>query len=161
MGLDMYLEGRKYFSRADFDKGYNPESGYSNTPEYDAIMSAAGLTGLDKEGTGGLTVSFAAGYWRKQNAIHNWFVKNVGNNIDECQEMWVTRENLESLKTMCQLVLSVPIRAKEFLPTQSGFFFGSTEFDDWYFQGLIDTIGIIDRCLAMPTDIDFYYQASW
>jgi hypothetical protein len=161
MGLDMYLEGRKYFSRVDWDNARNVDGKYVNDPQYDAIMSAAGMTGLDREGSGGLYVSFSAGYWRKQNAIHDWFVKTIGNNIDECQEMWVSREHLEQLKTMCQLVLTVPVRASEFLPTQDGFFFGSTEYDEWYFQGLIDTIGIIDHCLSLPDDIQFYYQASW
>ena len=27
------------------------------------------------------------GYWRKQNAIHNWFVENVQDGIDDCDQV--------------------------------------------------------------------------
>jgi len=46
------------------------------------------------------------------------------------------------------------------LPTGSGFFFGSTNYDEYYFGDLNDTIGIITRCLESKFDY-FEYQASW
>jgi len=46
------------------------------------------------------------GYWRKANAIHAWFVKNVQNGIDECQEANVTREQLTELKSLCERVIA-------------------------------------------------------
>jgi hypothetical protein len=50
--------------------------------------------------------------------------------------------------------------AEELLPSHSGFFFGSTEYDEWYFKDLTRTVEIIDRCLASKFDY-FEYQASW
>jgi hypothetical protein len=46
------------------------------------------------------------GYWRKANAIHNWFVQNVQNGVDDCDIYLVTREQLEQLKEACEMVLA-------------------------------------------------------
>ena len=51
--------------------------------------------------------------------------------------------------------------AEELLPTQSGFFFGGTEYDQWYVQGLDETINQIEPLLQEEGDGEFYYQASW
>lgn len=51
--------------------------------------------------------------------------------------------------------------AAELLPVQSGFFFGSTEYDEWYMADITATIEIIDRCLALPHYVDFEYRSSW
>ena len=34
------------------------------------------------------------GYWRKANAIHNWFVNNIQNGKDDCRRYEVSKENL-------------------------------------------------------------------
>src|ERR1017187_4553583 len=44
-------------------------------------------------------------YWRKANAIHGWFVNNVQNGIDQCQESVVTREQLNELLSVCYEVI--------------------------------------------------------
>ena len=51
--------------------------------------------------------------------------------------------------------------AKELLPTQSGFFFGDTDYDDWYWENLQDTKRIITEALKNDDGCDFYYQSSW
>lgn len=51
--------------------------------------------------------------------------------------------------------------ANELLPTQSGFFFGSTDYDQWYVEDVENTIEIIDKCLILPKEYSFYYQSSW
>lgn len=54
-------------------------------------------------------------------------------------------------------------RINELLPTQSGFFFGSTEIDDWYLADIIDTIKILENVLT-KTDFNktrIYYTCSW
>ena len=37
------------------------------------------------------------GYWRKANAIHQWFVHNAQNDNDDCKKYPVKRKKLESL----------------------------------------------------------------
>lgn len=51
--------------------------------------------------------------------------------------------------------------AQQLLPAQSGFFFGSTDYDEWYYEQLQATVEILDRCLALPEQFSFEYQSSW
>lgn len=53
--------------------------------------------------------------------------------------------------------------AEELLPTQSGFFFGGTSYDQWYIDDIKSTIDIITKALE-TTDFDkemIYYVSSW
>ena len=45
------------------------------------------------------------GYWRKANAIHGWFVRECGNNVDECQEIPVSKIKLLELQALCLAAL--------------------------------------------------------
>jgi hypothetical protein len=59
-------------------------------------------------------------------------------------------------------VITNPEIAQEFLPTADGFFFGSTDYNEWYLQDLHSTIKQIDRVLQdAPEDTVFRYRASW
>lgn len=56
-----------------------------------------------------------------------------------------------------------PEIAEELLPTQEGFFFGGTGYDQWYIQSIEDTIEILTRALE-ETDFDkemLVYTSSW
>jgi hypothetical protein len=53
-----------------------------------------------------------------------------------------------------------PTVAKELLPTQEGFFFGSTEYDQYYLQDIEETIAIIEEALAGEGG-SFWYHSSW
>jgi hypothetical protein len=106
------------------------------------------------------------GYWRKANQIHNWFVQNVQEGEDNCGEYHVYEEQLEELLELCKKVLANNELAKELLPSQSGFFFGGTEYDEWYFKDLENTIEIIETLLSERNedgylDGSIYYQSSW
>jgi hypothetical protein len=62
----------------------------------------------------------------------------------------------------CKQVLENKKLAKELLPTAEGFFFGGTEYDDWYFETLQDTVDMIEPLLTDEyADWDFHYQSSW
>lgn len=107
----------------------------------------------------GLTTEVA--YWRKANAIHKWFVDNVQGGVDECQRSYVSREQLTALRDLCKSVLEKPDRAESAMPTQSGFFFGSTGYDQYYYEDLELTVKQLTTALDSPDELDFYYQASW
>ena len=189
MGLDMYLNAERYLSRFnDEDSALGKE-----------IAKVVGVS-VDNAQTDSSFINrfgFQIGYWRKQNAIHQWFVDNVQNGEDNCAKYDVGIEQLKELRGTCEDVLincgskwhrvkasitdymksydELPDKAKklyaeitewcdEHLPTQSGFFFGGTEYDEWYFQGLKDTITIIERCEKLVEENDswdFAYQSSW
>jgi len=105
------------------------------------------------------------GYWRKSNQIHEWFVENVQGGRDECQESYVTLDQLQALKTECEQVLEFKDKASEILPTSGGFFFGGTNYDEWYFSDIEDTIKILSDILEDTSEsgaeISYYYQARW
>ena len=53
--------------------------------------------------------------------------------------------------------------AEEYLPTRSGFFFGGTDYDEWYMGDIDDTIQIIEKVLD-ETDFEtqiVFYSSSW
>lgn len=51
--------------------------------------------------------------------------------------------------------------AHELLPTTSGFFFGSTEYDEYYFEDVKDTLEGLDKLIAEDPDAEYRYHASW
>lgn len=133
--------------------------------EYFKQFYTTNYSGWDKEMKYGWDrISKNVGYWRKANAIHQWFVDHVQDGIDDCDyHREVTKEDLEELLDVCHEVLCDPDLAEELLPTQSGFFFGGTEYDEYYIEDLKNTIKIIDRVLD-ETDFEtemIYYRSSW
>jgi hypothetical protein len=108
-----------------------------------------------------LTIDLKVGYWRKANQIHQWFVDNVQDGTDNCAEYYVSREKLQELRDLCAQVKGNKETADDMLPPASGFFFGSLEIDEWYWQDIDTTIETIDTCLQMPDEWSFKYQSSW
>lgn len=100
--------------------------------------------------------------WRKVNCIHNWFVKNVQNGVDDCNRYLVTKSNLEALQKVVKQVLDDNSLAMELLPPSKGFFFGSQELDSYYFTDLQYTYDrITDVLNSYDNEWDVYYQSSW
>lgn len=102
-----------------------------------------------------------AGYWRKANHIHNWFVTNVQNGVDDCEKYPVSYEKLAELRDLCKKVLDSHDLAESLLPTVSGFFFGSINYDSDYFEDLELSIKVIDQVLQECNHENLYYQSSW
>jgi hypothetical protein len=76
--------------------------------------------------------------------------------------MYVKRKDLEDLRDLVKDTLIHRDKASVALPTASGFFFGSTEYDEWYWSDLEYTAKELDRVLANAKESDdFFYQASW
>lgn len=103
-------------------------------------------------------------YFRKLNWIRNWLVKHLDLNEDECAEnVLVPKEKLEELLSDVRAVLNNHDLAEQLLPTKGGFFFGGTDYSDYYFDSLI---GIETEIQALLTTTDFetedvYYDESW
>lgn len=141
MGLDMYLTARKDF----FDK---------DTQEYKRLQE---VTSSNFEAQ---AIVFGVGYWRKANQIHKWFVTNVQDGKDDCSTYLVTEENIQNLLDEVNKALKSS-NPSEILPTQGGYFFGSTEYDEDYLDGLTHTKEILEKVLHCKEDLDFYYHSSW
>lgn len=83
-------------------------------------------------------------YWRKANSIHNWILKeartspdfNAGDNGIE-----ITKDMLIKFVEQAETVLKdrSDETSERLIPSCSGFFFGSTEYDEWYYNDIKDT----------------------
>ena len=154
MGLDMYLSAKKYMSRY-FDE--------KDSQRINSINELFGVEGDEDGDYGAQEVTFRVAYWRKANAIHQWFVDNAQNGTDDCGEYHVSREQLQELLKLCEQIVADKKKAEKLLPTQSGFFFGNTEYDEWYMEDIERTIVRFKKILSDPAfeKSDFYYQSSW
>jgi hypothetical protein len=180
MGLDQYLHARRYV-------GAWKHSESEESTLYRTIAEAIGAKGWRCEASPSLTVEMTVAYWRKANQIHAWFVENVQDGKDDCGSYYVDCEQLEKLRDTCKTVLASTKLvagqgedgqsvahledgqlmenssvARELLPAQEGFFFGSYDYDEWYWHDLQSTVEQIDAALAHFGDgWDFQYHASW
>lgn len=152
MGLDMYLNATRYISHCDYCDRTKVEKAIGEQ----VVSLIGGAPGPLK------FVEVEAIYWRKANQIHAWFVRHVQNGEDECREHDVSREHLTQLRQACRDVLANRERAADVLPTESGFFFGGTDYDDKYFTDLETTAERIDQLLDPKwEEWDFTYRSSW
>ena len=149
MGLDMYLTARRSFWSFDEDDQKYIDTLKNLFPEYDQMNPTS--------------ICFEAAYWRKANAIHKWFVDNVQDGKDDCSEYYVSTDQLKDLFSVCEQVIADKSKAEELLPSASGYFFGSTDYDEYYFQDVQFTIdklkNIVDN--ANYELCSFFYQSSW
>lgn len=99
MGLDMYLE--RIDRRALPYKDIDPEDADSDT--YAAMKPFLKPRG---KFTPWESLFEEVGYWRKANAIHNWFVENVQNGVDDCGRYEVLESHLHELSQLCEKVLT-------------------------------------------------------
>lgn len=155
MGLDMYLTADRYLWNFDGGDDENKIEKINSMFPFWELPEGAQV----KEVTADIL------YWRKANAIHKWFVDNVQDGVDECQKSYVSKENLQKLLETCKTVLANPSQAETLLPSQNGFFFGGTEYDEWYIKDLERTVEVLENIVPkMETDFRewiFYYQSSW
>ena len=182
MGLDMFIFRIKRFENATLDdvvavesylglQEYNkkhPEKKYTmkqwcgrKKPSDKLIRFYSKLTNSED---GYPRIREEVAYWRKANAIHRWFVKNVQDGEDDCEvHRELTKDDLLTLRDLAHEVYTNPDLAERRLPTRSGFFFGSTQYDEGYMNDLKDTIDQIDNILK-TTDFEteaLYYVSSW
>jgi len=165
MGLDMYLSVRKYISRIDFSKGYDDSAGYQNTPQFDSLVDTLDLSEfIEPQESSGIHVEVPVMYWRKANAVHKWFVDTQADGMDNCQPIDVNTESLKELVDLCEQALDNKDNPGEYLPTEEGFFFGGTDYDVYYFEGLEYTRDRLKQVIdTMEKSGDHFavYQASW
>jgi hypothetical protein len=151
MGLDMYLYKKTYVRQWSHNK---PED------QFQVLVNRGGkiYDNIKPERVSYITEE--VGYWRKFNALHNWFVTECADGVDECQEIWIYRDKLEQLQEILHKIQLNNDLADELLPTTDGFFFGGTEYDEYYFEQVSETLELVEQLLSEPTG-DIYYRASW
>lgn len=180
MGLDMYLKKHTYVKNWSY-----------MTPEEQTKVSVTknGVAHTDIKPERVSYIIEDVMYWRKANAIHNWFVNNVQEGNDDCKEYYVDCDNLQVLIDKCNEALlviknadvvfkqvetgwnqngityeSIPTydcvdEINEILPPTIGFFFGGTEIDEYYKNDLENTAKVLTELIEEGGE--FYYSSSW
>lgn len=152
MGLDQYLSVRKYIRR--------------DTQAFDNTVITNDMHDLvEADGWTGIFMDVPAMYWRKFNALHDHIVQTYADGRDECQQIELTVEDLRKIVKRLDDIVQSPDRAPELLPTADGFFFGGTEYDEYYHEEVRRTrseLGELVRKLDSKAE-ELYpiYQASW
>lgn len=90
------------------------------------------------------------GYFRKVNFLVQFFENNYGFSGESFDYLPVDKEMLTDLIERCNAVIVDPSKAQELLPTCSGFFFGSTDYDKYYFE---DVKQVRDTCERLITEV--------
>lgn len=161
MGLDHYLyevpskfQGRPYRTDEEVEAEVPPEERKFKMnflepfPKEGDFFHVAGLREMCQ--------------WRKFNALHAWFVREVQRGVDECEPHIVTRENIAELLEILREIQADPSRAPDLLPTQEGFFFGHTDYGEWYFEDVKETIPMLEMVLEKQRPgTDLVYVSSW
>lgn len=182
MGLDMYLEKRTYVKNWEHMK--------DDEKHMITITKDGEPTDIKPERVSEIVEE--VGYWRKANAIHSWFVKNVQDGEDDCKDYFVSEEDIKKLVDVCKQVIEAselidgkikngsslingawvdnmidgkyikdPTVAHRLLPTTKGFFFGNTDYDEYYYQDIKNTYAILSELLKEGGNGDIYYSSSW
>lgn len=164
MGLDMYLSARLYIG------SYGTESKAQMAVLEPVLKELPGITlpYRHADANNSIQVELPVMYWRKANHIHAWFVEHIQDGKDECQYSYVDIDKLRELHDLCSKVFmaKTPAFAAEHLPCADGFFFGGSEYDEWYFESTRCTMEALEHLLAQYDagqlkGWDIYYHASW
>lgn len=158
MGLDMYLVKKRYIGNGKIRLIDNQYSWIKlESDEYQNVRQ----------------IEIEEAYWRKANMIHKWFVDNVQDGNDDCGEYPVEINQIKELLEICKKIKKECIEdekmiknielAEDLLPTQDGFFFGDTDYDNFYADDIINTIKQLEQVVKNYDEKidDLYYRSSW
>mgnify|MGYP003328487255 FL=1 len=147
MGLDMYLNAKRFLWSAE-----------------DSLVDRLSNEFPELDGAKIRSITAEVGYWRKANAIHKWFVDNVQEGTDDCGTYEVSNEKLKELLDLITKVLANKNQAPKLLPNTSGFFFGSMDYDKYYFEDLEYTKTLIEKLIKNEEKMRGWYleyHSSW
>lgn len=161
MGLDMYLSKRTYVKNWDH---------MSDSQKHNITVKQGDKIREDIKPERISYITEEVGYWRKFNALHNYIVQNCADGVDNCQEIEISKDEMKEILEVLIKVHNMKNtlleggnteKLDDLFPTSKGFFFGSTEYDEYYFQDVKDTIELFTELLKEDTNDYFTYQASW
>jgi len=152
MGLDMYLQARK-FIRTQY-KGTGDEFRALPKEKMDDVFELSHMTSDVLQ-------------WRKNHWVHGFIVENFSEDgEDNCEEIHMDCEKLEELAKTLEAWAENP----HYLDATEGFFFGSKD-EEWKAmcrERIPEDVLAIRKALLWLEEEDFdkewrevYYQASW
>lgn len=99
-------------------------------------------------------------YFRKVNFLFAYY-ENNGKMVEQYYA-FTDKEDIDDIIDRCERVLNDHSLANELLPTQSGFFFGGTDYNDWYFSDVKDCLRQMKKYRKLLKDgVTGYVIFSW
>lgn len=144
MGLDIRFEKAKRHRIEETKERLNEiekeleNANYSSVEEFNSLNNEYDELNPWKE----------VAYFRKVNFLLPFF--EYGEN---CSRLEIYEYKIDELLDKCKQVLEDHSLAETLLPTQDGFFFGSIEYDDWYFD---DVKEVYDKFSEIAEDFNSY-----
>ncbi|TCP23428.1 hypothetical protein EV207_13227 [Scopulibacillus darangshiensis] len=164
MGLDMYLYSFPKLEGVDFWESMKVDTYRWQLEKKDNILYQKVAKHLEESGMSWDDVQRQdVAYWRKANQIHNWFVENLQDSVDNCSISEVKRSHIILLNNYCRMILESSAKAEDVLPTTPGFYFGSTTYDSFYYSEIYETHTLL-AFLIQNFSFDknyLFYQSSW
>lgn len=174
MGLDMYLNRRLYTDEYDgIEINLSADLDYINPKNIHYIIERVAYWRKANQIHNWFVENVQGG----QDDCGEYFVSrdDLVRLLDVCQKVKescnLTEGVISNGKTFIGGV-AVPILAsgfeidnpeicKELLPTAEGFFFGSTDYDQYYYDDIVYTVDTLSKLLEHPGNGTFYYSSSW
>lgn len=101
-----------------------------------------------------ITVKGTERDFRKRNWLIPFVEKAIGSEVENCERYGLSKETMLDLLERIDKVLEDHSLAEELLPTRSGFFYGHTEYDEWYFKDLQDAKEKLEEDVKSMDDDD-------
>lgn len=165
MGLDMYLYKKSYVKNWE----HNPAD-----QKHSVSVTLGGSPRKDIKPERICFIEEEVAYWRKFNALHKYFVDNLGGGHDDCQEIYVGINDLKDLLEVLNQVKEIlnnsekvinttvgwkgePVEYETYacddeindiFPPTEGFFFGSTDIDKYFKRNVEDTIEVVTALIS-------------
>lgn len=99
-------------------------------------------------------------YFRKVNCLYGYFEDEMEDERLSFVDKYDVVDIINRAESIIQKAQEKPNDWQEFaedtLPTRGGFFFGSTEYDEWYLEGLEQIIDQLSSVLANWDDDSIY-----
>jgi hypothetical protein len=105
--------------------------------------------------------------FRKVNFLHAWVQEHLNAGREHnCEEIDFNLEAMAGLVGTCAEVLTNPELGPQLLPTRPGFFFGSTDYDDYYLEDVRHVRGVLlgilnNELRRVPPGSGQYAYWSW
>ena len=104
------------------------------------------------------------GYFRKVNFLVKFFEER-GFDVENQTPLEISKEQAEELLERCEEVLKDNSKGPELLPTLSGFFFGNTDYNSYYYKDVKSVRDYIKETLlpefdTLKDDESIYFE-TW
>lgn len=174
MGLDQYFYEKRYLRmKADAKEGESD----SPSVTVEAYRDISGKEHKAEVITGVSSVIREVGYFRKANQIQGFmearFTERFG--VDDgyggksinCVDIILDAQDIKDLYNICKELLAIKGKKKfakaaaEKLPCRKGFFFGSTEYDEYYRADLEEYVKMVDERMDLDNNFVSYIYHCW